>query len=191
MTKLIGEQTHREIDPKFGDTPVGVREFQTLEPVPQINSDPHPDGGPTYADVEVTHTVYSFEQGGMIVRRATVKGNPRIIDVKVQISDAYGYQREFSVENRRIAGTSTFRWEANTYLHPYHTVDQVQVISEGVAKRFMERLIELVENYPSLVFNNSAFTSHTPPRYRPRHEGFIRWHTALLNGANLSVKLLD
>lgn len=188
MTKLSGEIAHRSIDPKFGDKLINVREFQMLEPVPHINSDPNPDGGPTYADVAVDYTVYDFQNAGMTVKRGP-DGKP--FELSVQAHDQYGYQREFSIAYRRVAGTDSFRWVVSTYQHPFHRPDQDQDVSAGKAQRFMDRLIELVEQYPSLVFNNAAFTEHKPPRFRPRHEGFVKWHTALLNGAEFTVKLLD
>lgn len=184
--------THRTIDPKFGGERINVREFQMLEPVPHFNSDPHPNGGPTYADVAVDYTVYDFHHAGMVVKRLP---NGKAFDLSIQVSDQYGYQREFNVKIERkydpATSVSTWHWKVHPYLHPFHRLDTIQETTEGKARRFIERLVELAEQYPSLVFNQAAFTEHTPPHFRPRHEGFVKWHTLLLNGAEFTVKLLD
>lgn len=179
--------TTREILSGFRLPNVMVREYVLPEPVPHFNSDTV-EGSGLYVDTDVSVTQYQFEHGGMVVKRTP---NGEVFSLKVQVIDQYSYQREFSVEYRRVPGTSSFRWVASTYQHPFHRVDQDQDVTAGKARRFIERLIELVENHPSLVFNNSGETSHAPPRHRARHEGFVRWHTALLNGAEFSVKLLD
>lgn len=199
--KILTEPTIREFDTGFGDKPLVIKEFRAAEPVPHINSGPSADGGPLIADTQTLHTYYQFEHGGMQVIRSVkvlsegVEEIGPVFSLKIQTSDEYGYQREFSLEMRRSydpkSKRSTFHWEANSYLHPYHSVDQIQKVTRNVALRFIDRLIDLVENHPSLVFNNSGFTAHNPPRYRPRHDGFVVWHTHLVHGAAVSVKLLD
>jgi hypothetical protein len=192
--------TTREILSRFRSPAVKVREFRTAEPVPHINSKGRDDDSPLIADTPVDCTHYEFEQGTLCVRRAvTVKDGVEtvgpIFDLSVQAFDQYSYQREFSVRVQRDydveTGTSKFRWQVSTYQHPFHTPDQNQWVSAGVASRFVDRLVDLMEHYPDLVFNNSGYTSHAPPQFRPRHEGFVRWHTQLLNGRKLSVNLLD
>lgn len=178
----------RTIDPGFGDRPVTVHESTILTAVPHINSNLRPGSKAAIADTEVHVTAYQFEHAGMVVKRGP---NGKPFDLKVQASDQYGYQREFSVAYQREPGTSSFRWVVSTYQHPFHRPDQDQVVTAGKARRFIDRLVELAESYPSLVFNNSGYTAHTPPHFRARHEGFVRWHTALLNGAEFSVTLLD
>jgi hypothetical protein len=186
------EIVNRTIDPKFGERPVHVKEYTLLEPVPHINSSPNPDGGPLIASTEVKVTQYQFENAGLVVKRGP-DGKP--FELSIQASDQYGYQREFSVKVERkydpATSVSTWHWMVRPYQHPFHRLDTIQETTKGKALRFIERLVDLAEKYPSLMFNNAAFTEHTPPHFRPRHEGFVRWHTLLLNGAEFSVKLLD
>ena len=197
--KRASGPTTREYGAAFGDRPVKVTEFNMLEAVPHLNAGTDLVTG-RYVETLVTYTTWEFEQATMSVRRPVPEpvgdvavglppGKPYVLEI--QAIDQYGYQREFGLRVQRVRGTNTFRWQADTYLHPFHTPDQYQDVDEDVALRFCERLIELAERYPSLQFNNSGFTQHTPPRFRPRHEGFVRWHTMLLNGATVSAELLD
>jgi len=117
----------------------------------------------------------------------------------VQIMDEYRYQREWTIELTHstlgldIPGpTSLDRlyWVSHMYRHPGRR--SIREMTKSVAIRLMERFHYLVENYPSLLFNEGGMVGESgpTPHYRPRHEGFVHFAEALLDGANPSVKVL-
>lgn len=122
--------------------------------------------------------------------KASVKVNvsPRgaLLSISVQCHDAYGYQRELFIGRSRTAGTHEHTWGWSAYLHPFHGSEGRGEASQGVLVRFMARFVGLVENYPGLLFND---VDEHPGR--PHSDGFVRLHTMLLMGADLSVTLLD
>lgn len=115
----------------------------------------------------------------------------------VQIIDQYRYQREWSIELTHstlgldIDGpTSLDRlyWVSHMYRHPgRHCFRQM---TKAVAIRLMERFHYLVENYPSLLFNDEQMEADGKSLRRPRHEGFVHFAEALLDGADPTCKLL-
>lgn len=122
--------------------------------------------------------------------KASVKVNvsPRgaLLSISVQCHDAYAYQRELFVGRQRTPGTHEHTWGWNAYLHPFHGSEGKGEASQGVVQRFLARFVELIEQYPSLLFND---VDEHPGR--PHSDGFVRLHTMLLMGADLSVTLLD
>lgn len=109
----------------------------------------------------------------------------------VQLIDAYAYQREFEVGQAREPGDALDKlyWRVAAYKHPFKPGIS-QRVSRAVAKRIIDRMIELYTLYPSLIFNETGYTEHQPPHLRVRHEGFVHFHDLLLAGAEPSVKLL-
>jgi hypothetical protein len=100
----------------------------------------------------------------------------------IQAMDAYRYQRELSIQLRHRPGDSNdLYWEVHTYQHPGQ--HEVREVSKDVATRLINRIIELGETYPALLFNEAN-------ERQPRSEGFVHFHNALLWGAEPSVKLL-
>lgn len=134
--------------------------------------------------------VYRLPQTSFIVVRDPKKDN--IVSVQVQCCDAYRYQREMKIQHTREGGapidsTSSYRWTVSAYQHPYHhKLDDWDgyTVSRDVAMRLMERLVDLTLNYRTLLFNEST------ERLPARCEGFVRFHTALVNGVRPSVRLL-
>ena len=129
---------------------------------------------------------YEFEHGCVIVRneysQATRQTMPKLY---VQVIDAYRYQWEWTLQFRHRPGDSKdLYWESHIYRHPGQR--QIKELTPAVAKRLWDRFMELVRNYPTLLFNES----NVGRRDRPRHEGFIHFGISLLSGADPSCKLL-
>ncbi len=130
-----------------------------------------------------TFKVHNFEQGTVIVENkysvATGKMMPKI---SVQILDAYRYQREWTLKFRYEPGnTKRCYWESHAYKHPGQR--HIEELSPAVAKRLWDRFIGMVEEYPTLLFNDAD-------ERRARHEGFVHFHDALLCGTTPSCTLL-
>lgn len=115
-------------------------------------------------------------------------GGPARVELKIQAHDAYGYQRELSIELVRTPGSSTERrWMVRAYKHPFRPTAET-VVSRAVAQRLIARIWELSTEHPGLLWNDDDEHERRP---RPRHEGFVRFHELLVWGATPSVKLLD
>ena len=129
-----------------------------------------------------TCKVHEFQQGTVIVTNKHSAASGRMMrKISVQILDAYRYQREWTLEFRREPGGKRCYWESHAYKHPgqRHIVE----LSKQVAERLWDRFLEMVENHPSLLFNDAD-------ERRARHEGFVHFHDTLLCGATPSYKLL-
>lgn len=136
--------------------------------------------------IDVRTDVYQFEHASVKVE---VSPKGKLISIRVQCSDAYRYQRELFVGKQRTPGTNDYTYGWSAYLHPFHGQEGNGETTEGITRRFMARFLELIEKYPSLMFN--ATDEIKQPGKRPRAEGFVLLHTRLLFGAGLTVALLD
>lgn len=101
----------------------------------------------------------------------------------IQSFDSYRRQHELTIEYRHEPGNmDNMYWELHAYRHP--GVRKIHTLTEGVARRMIARIIELCENYPTLLFNEA--TTERPGM----NEGFIMFNEALLSGYTPSVTLL-
>lgn len=117
---------------------------------------------------------------------AAIGGNR--VSLEVMVIDQYRYQREFSLRFTYEPGNSAnVRWEWHIYQHPSRRNDGI--VSDGIAKRFIQRFLELCRDYPALLFNESG--DHATDAARPRCEGFVHLAEALHLGAPLSVSTLN
>lgn len=125
-------------------------------------------------------------------RKKDVNGveRPRLY---VQCMDAYSRQLELSIEYKHRAGSmENLFWEVHAYRHP--GVRQRTEVSEKVATELIEHFLELCDSYTTLLFNN--YKIRFEPRRdvhvvdRPLNEGFVHFHTQLLDGAKPSKALL-
>lgn len=129
-----------------------------------------------------TFKVHQFKHGTVIVENkySAVSGK-MMPKISVQIIDAYRYQREWTLEFRHKPGKKHCYWESHVYKHPgqRHIVE----LSPNVAKRLWDRFLSMVENYPTLLFNDTD-------ERRARHEGFVHFSDTLLCGETPSCTLL-
>lgn len=116
--------------------------------------------------------------------------------LSVQCIDAYGYQREWSLSLERAAGSVQCSWISHAYRHP--GVRHIQPMEASKAKKLIARFLELCQKYPTLLFNDGprpltegAMGNQNAVIGQPRAQGFVRFHTALLDGAEPTVRLLD
>lgn len=133
--------------------------------------------------------VYYFEQTSVIFERDE---RGAVARVDIQCIDAYRRQRELTIAKVRTPGApmddpSSWYWSVSAYCHPWHVKhdelwDAVEV-SEGVARRLMDRLEDLTTHWPTLLFNETSDRA-------ARCEGFVHWHETLTHGAAPSVKQL-
>lgn len=127
-----------------------------------------------------------LRQAGVLLRREVIDPNTKrkAWGLEIQAFDAYGYQRELTIARYREPGAShpTAEYEVVAYRHPFrppiHTL-----ISPAVARRLISRIVELTEQWPSLLWNDAN------ERYA-QHAGFVRFHDWLLYGSAPSVRLL-
>jgi hypothetical protein len=139
--------------------------------------------------------VFQFNHATVIYTAEHSYATSRVMpSLAIQISDEYRYQRELSVKlkhqyipaftegNNTKKGITKIFWESHAYRHPGKR--HVQVVTKTVAERFIERFLERVEKYPTLLFNDTTDRM-------ARHEGFVHLHEKLLDGCDLTVKLLD
>jgi hypothetical protein len=109
--------------------------------------------------------IESFECDGACVQISTrTDGTLRMY---IQLVDAYRYQRELIIEQ-----DAKGKWTTHAYQHP--GIRNIEWVSARAANNLIERIRELCRNHISLLFNAA-----TPER--PRHEGFVQFHHALLN----------
>jgi hypothetical protein len=121
---------------------------------------------------------------------ATGKRIPRLY---VQCIDQYGYQREWSLQRTHKPGdSSTTYWESHIYQHPGRR--EITEVSDSIAARCIGRFLYLCENYPTLLFNETAIRAQNAPNgtpdVRPRSEGFVHFAEALHRGARPTAKML-
>lgn len=98
-------------------------------------------------------------------------------ELYVQTFDAYGHQRELEISRDRNGV-----YHVAAYRHPFRPGVET-VVSTDVARRLLERIWSLSQEYPLLLWND------TNDRFA-QHSGFVRFHDLLLYGAIPSVKLL-
>jgi hypothetical protein len=144
----------------------------------------------TSVKIPTDRVVYQLPHATVIYTRNHSLATGRTMpSLKIQAHDQYRYQRELSVAFRHRPGDSSdLYWECHAYQHPGRRNIQ-ENIPDSVARRFISRFLDLCASYPALLFN--ATGDHATDPGRPRHEGFVHLHDALLWGAELSVKLLD
>lgn len=109
----------------------------------------------------------------------------KVRGLAIQAIDAYGYQREFTLLFGWEPGQSHHEareWRWSAYKHPFRPSTE-GCVSSKVARTFIERLVELVEQYPTLLFNEADDR-------RPRGNGFVHVHEQLLYGCEPSATLL-
>lgn len=133
--------------------------------------------------------VYQFENASVVYTADFSLATDRVMPkLDVMVIDQYRYQRELSVAFRHEPGDSKkLLWEYHAYRHPGRRY--IGTISKSVGQRFINRFLDLCENYPSLLFNRAG--EHTSIANRPRAEGFVHLSEQLLDGWEFSVKLLD
>lgn len=100
----------------------------------------------------------------------------------VQFFDAYGFQRELSIERQAVAAGG--HWCVSAYKHPMRPPTETRV-SEAVALRLIARLWELATTYPILLLNDPG-----EGKLNGQHNGLTILHESLLAGARPSVALL-
>lgn len=129
-----------------------------------------------------TFKVHKFKHGTVIVtNKYSVASGRMMPKISVQIIDAYRYQREWTLAFCREPGGKRCYWESHVYKHPGQR--NIVELSPDVAKRLWDKFLDLVENYPALLFNDEN-------ERRARHEGFVHFSDTLLCGATPSCTLL-
>lgn len=113
----------------------------------------------------------------------------RVISLSAQVFDAYGYQRELTIEQRRDPGAPMgdrrhVHWTVSAYKHPFKPPTKTRV-SRDVALRLMDRIWRQVTEHPILLLNETG-----EGVLNGQHDGFVRFHERLLAGARPSVDLL-
>lgn len=118
----------------------------------------------------------------------------RVAKLYVQSIDAYGYQRELSVQRTHRYNVSTgetvYYWESHVYCHPGRR--NVQEISESQAKHFIAEFLRLAREYPTLLFNAAFWRANeeqTAANVMPRNSGFVHLCEMLHRGADLAHSL--
>jgi hypothetical protein len=132
--------------------------------------------GPVTFEFDSTTVLYREEYSAVLGKAAP--------SLAVMVLDAYRYQREWTL--KMIPGGSDERhavWESHAYRHA--GVRCIQRVPEKVALAVIAKFLELCEKYPSLPFNAAGENG------RPRAEGFVHFHEALLQSVEVTVKLLD
>lgn len=127
--------------------------------------------------------VWQFSNASVIYTCEEDFNNKIHYKLYVQVIDEYRYQREWSLQYRFEPGNSSnYYWESHAYRHPGR--HEIQKVTNAKAKKLMERFLYLLDNYPSLLFNDRSES-------RARHEGFVHFNEILLDGAEPSSKLLS
>lgn len=129
---------------------------------------------------------------------ANGKPRPRLA---VQLIDQYRYQREWTIELTHstlgldVSDPPTMdklRWVSHMYQHPGRR--NIQELSPRNAKKVMERVLHLVQNYPDLLFNAEQMEPETSVNRgqlrRPRHENFVHLAERILGGSPLLPSVL-
>ncbi len=111
---------------------------------------------------------------------ATGKKMPRLY---VQAHDAYGYQREWTLEFRYESGDSKkLYWESHVYMHPGRR--EIVQVGKSQAETCILKFLHLCENYPSLLF-----PADDHPKLL-RCDGFVRFAEYLHRGGLPSATML-
>ncbi len=127
--------------------------------------------------------IFQFERA-----RATVQHMPFLAGdrgcpdqgpyIEVMVIDDYGYQREMKLGQVRDPVDHVYQWVARAYVHGLGPAKEV-VLSEYACVKLMGRFMELVEQYPSLLFNDRDEGTNAE---RPRCQGFVRFHNRIHAG---------
>lgn len=111
---------------------------------------------------------------------ATGKKMPKLY---VQAHDAYGYQREWTLQFRCEPGDSKkLFWESHVYMHPGRR--EIVPVGKAMAETCILKFLHLCENYSDLLF---------PADDHPkliRCSGFVHFAEQLHRGALPSATLL-
>jgi hypothetical protein len=70
------------------------------------------------------------------------------------------------------------------YLHPFCAALKKTLISTRQSDSLIKRFVEMVAQYPDLLFNKKTDS-------RERAQGFVHWHTQLLFGAEPTIRSLN
>jgi hypothetical protein len=109
-----------------------------------------------------------------------------LLELYVQLIDAYGYQRELRVERVPHRDPEQTFWRSHAYQHPGR--HQISVMSQDTAIGFIHKFFNQVERYPSLLFNDDQIEDGK--LQRARGDGFVHLNELLLRGLPLSTRML-
>lgn len=124
--------------------------------------------------------------------QAAKRNTPKLY---VQAHDQYGYQREWSLGLTHKYDPMTMKtsveWESHIYMHPGRR--QIVTLGASQAKRCIGKFLYLCDTYPDLLFNGEEMKGTyvgLTPRFRPRHEGFVRFAERMHRGETPSANML-
>lgn len=128
------------------------------------------------------------------VKQGSAQKPFRVAKLYVQAIDAYGFQRELSVQRLHVynpdTGKTSYVWEMHVYAHPGRR--NRYEVSEAQAKGFISAFLSLCERYPDLLFNSPFWResdAKTPANVRPVSAGFVTLCERLHRGASLAESL--
>lgn len=132
------------------------------------------------------------------IKQGEAKKPFRVAKLYVQSIDAYGFQRELSVQrtHKNVFNSTNgqyeviYYWESHVYCHPGRR--DAQEVSESQAKHFIAEFLRLARDYPSLLFNAAFWRANdeqTAANVMPRNAGFVRLCERLHRGASLAESL--
>jgi hypothetical protein len=104
--------------------------------------------------------------------------------LSVQAIDQYGYQREWSLR-LTFSPDKRLLWESHVYQHPGRR--EICEVGQSQAIACMVAFMDLCENYPNLLLNEEVIVAG---KWRPRHEGFVRFCECMHRGMKPSQTLL-
>lgn len=112
-------------------------------------------------------------------------------ELRAQFFDAYGRQRELSLDLRyRAAGVSMAaprECAISVYVHPWRGAHGHApiILPRARARRIYDRIVGIASNYPILLMNDDQ-----EGNTRGAWEGLVTFMDAIVNGADPSVRLL-
>jgi len=98
----------------------------------------------------------------------------------IQCIDAYGYQRELTIQVKIVDGVRI--GYSHAYLHPYGRSEKN--INPRQARNLIRRFITITQKWPELLFNKKSDSRETAT-------GFVRWHTQLVFGSIPTLRSLN
>ncbi len=98
--------------------------------------------------------------------------------IEVMVLDDYGYQREMLLGKARISGTHEYKWVARAYVHGLGPAKEI-ILTEYACTKLMTRFMDLVENYPTTLFNDRDEGTNVE---RARCKGFVQFHNRIHAG---------